>query len=789
MSLATRAVGFARRAVGVARGSSARVLRAVAEVFPGLQGRPLPRGVARSPWTSSTLVASLTPEQVTSYLAAANRGDVAQFARLCREVQDRDTHLVSVLGTRKRAVANLKWRLKPASDAWIDRLIAEWCEAQIRAIDNLEDGFLDLLDAIMTGFAAVEINWQKDEEGRWLPRHLEHRPSEWLRPSEDDPETWHLLDPSNPLKGVPLQVNQWIVHTARAKAGYPHQAGLGRVLIWWYLFKAWNIRYWVAYNEKYGAPLRLGKYPATAQDDAIDALDLALQQLGLDASAVIPADMQVDFIGDKGGRTGADTYERIIIFGNREMSKAVVGQTLTTEESAKGTQALGNVQDEVRRDIRDSDALQLARTLRRDLLGPLVRLNFGATYAIPGWEFDVEPPADEEVRGRVQESRGKVFAQAVELGVPVAVSQVRDELELRVPEAGEPTLGGTPRAPVPGPRPPFRARAGSRVRPLLLATDRGMAPAADFERLLVGARPGLSAAWSDVVAALQAALSKALPAHAEAVVSQALREAPIEAYAEELARATLTAEALGTLQVRNGDRRTALPVTDPLGGDAEGWAAAMGTDVDRWNKLVQRHAREATETANYAALRLAEELVAALDDPGLGDDAVTRVEAASETARTDTRRTDSVLETSAAVSWGRGRADQQQREVSRRPYYRYRTMEDKAVRPAHAAMNDRVYPADHPIWQTWNPPNGWNCRCWRTAHTYEEVIANGWEIAEDWPVVEVEGGKGEPGVPSQPAVPDLGWQRDHLRQAHEYDWSAFPESWKLALNVEEEAAA
>lgn len=53
------------------------------------------------------------------------------------------------------------------------------------------------------------------------------------------------------------------------------------------------------------------------------------------------------------------------------------------------------------------------------------------------------------------------------------------------------------------------------------------------------------------------------------------------------------------------------------------------------------------------------------------------------------------------------------------PNLRYETVGDSKVRDEHAALDGAVYPIDHPFWDTWMPPNGWNCRC-MTVLTDEE---------------------------------------------------------------------
>ena len=41
----------------------------------------------------------------------------------------------------------------------------------------------------------------------------------------------------------------------------------------------------------------------------------------------------------------------------------------------------------------------------------------------------------------------------------------------------------------------------------------------------------------------------------------------------------------------------------------------------------------------------------------------------------------------------------------------YRTANDGRVRPEHAALNRVTLPITDPFWETYYPPNGWNCRC------------------------------------------------------------------------------
>ena len=46
-----------------------------------------------------------------------------------------------------------------------------------------------------------------------------------------------------------------------------------------------------------------------------------------------------------------------------------------------------------------------------------------------------------------------------------------------------------------------------------------------------------------------------------------------------------------------------------------------------------------------------------------------------------------------------------------RYYLQYRTAGDKRVRPEHKALDKVTLPITDSFWETFFPPNGWNCRC------------------------------------------------------------------------------
>lgn len=70
-----------------------------------------------------------------------------------------------------------------------------------------------------------------------------------------------------------------------------------------------------------------------------------------------------------------------------------------------------------------------------------------------------------------------------------------------------------------------------------------------------------------------------------------------------------------------------------------------------------------------------------------------------------------IFNTNIRTSYQAGRWQQIQRLKSRRPWLRYVAVLDNRTRPQHRIWHDTVLDADDPFWNTYYPPNGWNCRC------------------------------------------------------------------------------
>ncbi|GAB7078756.1 DUF935 domain-containing protein [Megalodesulfovibrio paquesii] len=382
----------------------------------------------RNPWPDALIASRLTPDRVARILMDAGQGDCREFLGLAEEMEERDLHYAGVLGTRKLAVAGLARMVEAASDAPRDQELADAVRALV-ATPQMTWLVMDLLDALGKGFAAVEICWERGP--RWTPREYKRRDPRWFIFDRDSGEELRLLDPEYP-DGMPLPPYQFVVHYARLKSGLPIRGGLARLCLASFLCKSWTVTDWMRFAELFGMPLRVGRYGPSASADDIGTLVSAVANLGTDAACVLPDSMRIEFQQAGAVAGGQELFLKLAEYLDKQVSKGVLGQTMTTDDGASMAQA--KIHNEVRLDILAYDALNVEATLNRDLIEPYIQLNWGKQAVYPRLTLPVPEP--EDTAGLVD-----ALAKLVPLGLRVEASVVRDKLGLPDPEEDGEVLG------------------------------------------------------------------------------------------------------------------------------------------------------------------------------------------------------------------------------------------------------------------------------------------------------------------------------------------------------------
>lgn len=391
---------------------------------------PTVAGVRRT--HEDRIASGLTPERLGTILRDAAQGHGRAYLTLAEEMEERYLHYASQLQTRRLAIEGIPVTIEAgqASGKIVDAV------TELVNDSEFSEALGCLTDGIAKGFACVELMWEY-ERGTLRPVQYIDRDPRFFHFDTLTLRTLRLAVDGNP-DGEPLPEGKFLRHMPRTKLGIPLRRGMARPAAWAYLIQQFTLQDWAAFSEVYGMPLRVGKYNAAASPEDKRTLLRAVASIANDAAAIIPAGMEIEF-HEINGANGASIFDGLLEYTDKQVSKVVLGQTMTSDDGSSLGQA--KVHNDVRLDILRADGRQLARTANRDLIKPFVDLNFGPQEHYPQAQLLVADPEDIE-------ALTKGIAQLMPFGLRVKQTEIREKLGLSDPSDDDELLAApAPSAP------------------------------------------------------------------------------------------------------------------------------------------------------------------------------------------------------------------------------------------------------------------------------------------------------------------------------------------------------
>lgn len=491
----------------------------------------------------------ITPARLNEILNAAETGDLVAQHELFEDMEERDGHVFAELAKRKRSMVSLDWEIvAPRNASKEEENAVAYATEVMQDLGDLEDILFDALDAISHGFSAQEIEWARIGKD-WMPNRLHHRPQSWFTLDKATRTELRLRD-STP-EGQPLKPFGWLLHTHRAKSGYIARSGLGRILVWPYLFKHYSVGDLAEFLDICGIPIRIGKYPGNATREEKSTLWKAVAGMGHAAAGIIPQSMMIEF--EQAAQGSEKPFEMMIRWAEHTQTKAITGN-LPGNEKGTGSgigSGMADLANEVRKEIRDSDAKQLAGTITKQLIYPLLAINKGWAdpRRCPRFQFDIAEGEDI-----------KLYAESLPklVGIGMRISPDWAHDKLRIPQAGDsdPVLAVAPAAPAAKPKetPPAKLAAlqASVIAALQASTKQEeFADQAAIDAAMAAATQDLQPITERWLAPMMAALrDKGDPAQALELLSSQNPFVSEEILAEALARVMFVCELVGWDAVR-----------------------------------------------------------------------------------------------------------------------------------------------------------------------------------------------------------------------------------------------
>ena len=488
----------------------------------------------------------LTPSRLATILDAAEQGELTAQFELFEDMEEKDGHIASEMNKRRRACI-LEWEVVPPqkSPTPAEAKAAAQLDELLQEIPDFEDVLFDVTDAIGKGFACLEIEWHRVERF-WLPKTITHRPQSWFVLHRGYRQELRLRTHQH-VDGVPGQALQpfgWLTHVHKAKSGYLERSALFRQLVWTYLFKNYSVGDLAEFLEIYGIPLRVGKYPSSASEAEKLTLLRALAAIGHNAAGIVPEGMLLEFHNAATGDPKA--FELMMNWCERNQSKVILGATLTSGADGKSsTNALGQIHNEVRKDLRDADVRQLNTTLTRDLVYAVAALN-GLAPDGPrrSPQFQLNAQETEDLT-----AYSEALPKLVSIGVQPTVKWAHEKLGIPMPQDGEPVLQ-QPAQPMPFGLAGLRAAwpADAPLAALAAATPGAAAtpPQAMAQQLAAGAAPAVTGWLAQIRALVERAQSLDDIRNG---LEQLLPDMTLDQYAAAMAQALAAAQLAGRYEV------------------------------------------------------------------------------------------------------------------------------------------------------------------------------------------------------------------------------------------------
>lgn len=364
----------------------------------------------------------LNPQKLGRILRDADQGNPLAFLELAEQIEEKDLHYAGVMGTRKRSVSQLDITVEPGGDKQHHLDHAERVRQWLKR-DELTEELFDILDAIGKGFSVTEIIWDLSEK-QYQPARLEWRDPRYFRFDRIDGATPVLIGESG--QDIPLDNFKFICARMRAKSGIPIRSGIARIVSWAWMFKAFTNRDWTIFTQTYGQPIRVGRYHRGATKEERDTLLRAVANIAGDCAAIVPDGMNITFEQASGVSATGQLYKDRSDHFDQQVSKAVLGQTATTDALAGG-HAVGKEHRQVQEDIERADAKAISAILNRDLIRPWMMLEFGPQDAYP--RVVVGRPDEKDMK-----LLGDLITNLVPMGLRAKQSEVRDMMGLSEPK-------------------------------------------------------------------------------------------------------------------------------------------------------------------------------------------------------------------------------------------------------------------------------------------------------------------------------------------------------------------
>lgn len=268
-----------------------------------------------------------------------------------------DAHVVGELRSQRAGLFNWETQIKPGGDDVNSMRAFDIISEFMRTPPTVDEAITDTWDdvnwsvysAVFFGRRYHELVWDRVGDYHLPVQIIDHKSTQFG--FNADRELRQRV--SGLPGGKPVPSQKIIVSRHMPSNTNPYGIAVFSSCFWPYTFKHGGMKFFHRFCEKYGIPWVFGEYtpgtPEAEQDRFADQLAAMVE----DAVAVVPSDAKIQIVETKS--TGEPVPERLVNLCNREMSKALAAQALTTEVVDVGSRASAEAGRDRENDVASAD--------------------------------------------------------------------------------------------------------------------------------------------------------------------------------------------------------------------------------------------------------------------------------------------------------------------------------------------------------------------------------------------------------------------------------------------------
>lgn len=606
---------------------------------------------------------------------------------------DLDGHVEAVTGKRKDPVKAANWQFVDKEGMPIDEIN--------EVIDSI--GFDNMLEEIMNsrfwGYTILEPKFWKDDSDNWqmdeglLPR-LNYRPENGI-----------VAFTSTGDEGI--KIREGIYAKTVMEVGKVKDLGLYMKAAPYAILKRGGWGDYAAFIQTFGTPLIDATWNGFDEKQRL-LLNQALQNIGAGGVIIRPEGTTIDVKDNKASDTG-NAHDNFIKGLNKEISKALLGSTETTESSSSS----GYAQSETHQEQDELKHMNDLAFTRKILNSRFIRILQAYGFDTQGGQFIIQGEDQELNKTESFEIHSKI---ASEIGLPIDDDFWYETYGIPKPENYEQMkkaqeaakVAPEEKAPEKDPKKdpePGKAKQKDDEADVKLTEKSWLFKL--YRRFFVKAPAVTTGAACGVHHTNNIELAQGDKLNEDALIQRIYDAAGNATFDQDLFFYTAGVLTLGFKE--GWDKQNTIELKEApgfmYGYDDPAVLTAYEQNLFRFSGAktlaeVQRLNELFRESTSFAEFyEKAKEVTRIFNQNWL-----------------ETEYTTAVLTGEAASTYHRLKA---QTDVF--PYWKYTTAGDHLVRPEHVVLDGLTLRHDDPRWEKIFPPNGWNCRCYIVPRMEHEV--------------------------------------------------------------------